>query len=82
MAARTRIDESPAKPKYRCQVKNWAEYDRVLVIRGNLTIWFDEASIAKNWTPRVRKFRHQSGDFRVGGNAAMRVCGRLFVKAL
>ena len=51
MAARTRIEESPAKPKYRYQVKNWAEYDRALVNRGNLTIWFDEASIAENWTP-------------------------------
>jgi len=51
MAARTRIDESPAKPKYRYQVKNWAEYDQALVNRGNLTIWFDEASIAENWTP-------------------------------
>lgn len=30
---------------------NWAEYDRALVNRGNLTIWFDEASIAKNRTP-------------------------------
>jgi len=32
-------------------VKNWAEYDRALVKRGDLTIWFDEASIAESWTP-------------------------------
>jgi hypothetical protein len=51
MAARTKIDESIGKPKYRYRVKNWAEYDRALVNRGNLTIWFDEASIAEKWTP-------------------------------
>ena len=51
MAARAKKDESVAKPKYRYQVKNWAEYDRALVNRGNLTIWFDEASIAASWTP-------------------------------
>ena len=46
MAAKTRIDDSPAKVKYRYRVKNWAEYDRALVNRGNLTIWFDEDSVA------------------------------------
>ncbi|MBI4740463.1 MAG: IS5 family transposase [Betaproteobacteria bacterium] len=30
---------------------NWADYDRALVNRGNLTIWFDEASIKDKWTP-------------------------------
>ncbi|WP_049770122.1 IS5 family transposase [Calditerrivibrio nitroreducens] len=51
MAARTKIDERRAKPKYCYREKNWAEYDRALVNRGNLTIGFDEASIAANWTP-------------------------------
>ena len=51
MAAKTKTDDSPAKAKYRYQVKNWEEYDRALVNRGNLTIWFDEASIAESWTP-------------------------------
>ncbi len=51
MAAVTKTDDSTAKPKYRYRVKNWADYDRALVNRGNLTIWFDEASIAQNWTP-------------------------------
>jgi hypothetical protein len=46
VAAKTRIDDSPAKAKYRYRVKNWAEYDRALVNRGNLTIWFDEDSVA------------------------------------
>ena len=45
------MDASTAQPKDRYQVKNWAEYDRALVNRGNLTIWFDEDSVAKTWTP-------------------------------
>ena len=36
-------------PEYR--VTNRSEYDRALVNRGNLTIWFDEASIRDQWTP-------------------------------
>ena len=51
MVAKAKIDDSPAKPKYRYRVTNWAEYDRALVNRGNLTIWFDEAGIAESWTP-------------------------------
>lgn len=51
MAARTQIDDRAAKPKYCYRVTNWAEYDRALVNRGNLTIWFDEPSIAESWTP-------------------------------
>jgi len=51
MAARVKADDSAAKAKYRYRVTNWAEYDRALVNRGNLTIWFDKARIAENWTP-------------------------------
>jgi hypothetical protein len=51
VAGKAKIDDSPAKAKYRYQVKNWAEYERALVNRGNLTIWFDEVSIAERWTP-------------------------------
>ena len=51
MAVRTKIDDSAAKPKFGYRVTNWAEYDRALVNRGKLTIWFDEASIVETWTP-------------------------------
>jgi hypothetical protein len=51
MAAQTKLDAGPAKVKTRYQVTNWADYDRALVNRGNLTIWFDEASLKDNWTP-------------------------------
>ena len=37
--------------KQRHRVTNWSEYDRALVNRGNLTIWFDDASIWDQWTP-------------------------------
>ena len=43
MAVQTKLDVGPAKVKDRYKVTNWADYDRALVNRGNLTIWFDEA---------------------------------------
>ena len=51
MAAKAKTDDSPAKVKYRYRVTNWAKYDRALVNRGNLTLWFDEESVAKTWIP-------------------------------
>lgn len=51
MAARVRTDQSEPRIKQQYRVRNWAEYDRALVSRGNLTIWFDEESIAQSWTP-------------------------------
>ena len=63
MAARTKRDDSLAKAKYRYQVKNWVEYDRALVNRGNLTIWFDEGSIAKIWTPPRPVGRGKPGSY-------------------
>jgi hypothetical protein len=40
--------------KQRYRVTNWSEYDRALVNRGNLTIWFDEASIRDSGRLRRR----------------------------
>jgi transposase len=51
MAARTKLDTVAEKPKHRYRVTNWAEYDRALVSRGSLTIWFDDASVKDSWTP-------------------------------
>jgi hypothetical protein len=53
MAARVKADDSAAKAKYRYRVTNWAEYDRALVNRGNLTIWFDKARIAENCAAEI-----------------------------
>ena len=39
--------ERAGKLKYR--VQNWSEYDRALVQRGNLTVWFDEDYVKANW---------------------------------
>ena len=71
MAAKTKIDESTAKAKYRYQVKNWSEYDRALVNRGNLTIWFDEASIAERWTPPRPVGRGKPGTY---SDVAIQTC--------
>jgi hypothetical protein len=37
--------ESTAKPKYR--IRNWSEYNKSLVQRGNITLWFSEEAIEK-----------------------------------
>ena len=37
------------KAKYR--VTNWPEYDRALVERGNIMIWFDDDFIQRHWIP-------------------------------
>jgi Transposase DDE domain len=71
MAAKTKTDDSPAKAKYRYRVKNWAEYDRALVNRGNLTIWFDEKSIAEDWTPPRPVGRGKPGSY---SDVAIQTC--------
>jgi len=41
--------EAGAKAKYR--VTNWRDYERALVERGSLTVWFDEAFLREHWRP-------------------------------
>jgi hypothetical protein len=43
------IASSGGKAKWR--VTNWPEYDRALVKRGDLTVWFDEEFVQKHWQP-------------------------------
>jgi hypothetical protein len=40
-----------ALPKVQSRVTNGSEYDRTLVRRGSLTIWFDEAFLQDRWRP-------------------------------
>ena len=40
---------APQKIQYR--VTNWPEYDRALVRRGSLMIWFDEEFLREHWRP-------------------------------
>jgi IS5 family transposase len=44
--------KSRVHPKYKTKyrVKNWAEYDRALVQRGDITLWISEEAIA-SWRP-------------------------------
>ena len=39
------------KAKYR--VTNWSAYDKALVKRGNVTLWFAEEVIVKHWKPEA-----------------------------
>lgn len=41
--------EPVKKEKYR--VTNWPEYDRALVRRGSLTVWFDDEFLRGHWRP-------------------------------
>ena len=66
MAVQTKLDVGPAKVKDRYKVTNWADYDRARVNRGNLTIWFDEASIQDNWTPPPPMGRGNPGRYSDG----------------
>jgi hypothetical protein len=38
---------------FRYEIRNWPEYDRALVRRGRLTLWFDETAIAA-WRDTAR----------------------------
>ena len=51
MAMRVKPDTGEVGVKQRYRVTNWSEYDRALVNRGNLTIWFDDESLRDQWTP-------------------------------
>lgn len=47
------LPENPApkvKDKYR--VTNWPEYDRALVQRGDITVWFEEDFLRQHWRGR------------------------------
>ncbi len=33
--------------KQRYNIRNWSDYNRALVKRGSLTLWFDEKSVKK-----------------------------------
>jgi len=47
-----RTKRSRIHPKYKTQyrVRNWAQYDRALAIRGDVTLWLTDAAVA-GWTP-------------------------------
>jgi len=54
MALRTDQKESKAKKKYK--VRNWKEYNRSLVNRGRITLWFEEDSI-RQWYNKQKSGR-------------------------
>jgi len=53
MAMRVKPDTGKVGLTQRYRVTNWSEYDRALVNPGNLTIWFDDASIRDQWTAQL-----------------------------
>ena len=77
MAARTKKDTDTDRPKYRYRVTNWAEYDRALVNRGSLTVWFDPDTIKESWTPPPPVGRGKPGLY---SDVAIQTC--LMIKTL
>jgi transposase len=77
MAARVKMDTQASTAKHRYQVRNWSEYDRALVNRGSLTVWFEEESIVKGWTPPPPKGRGKPGSY---SDLAIQTC--LTIKTL
>lgn len=77
MATRVKTDETASNPKYRYRVMNWAEYDRALVNRGSLTVWFDAATIKDAWTPAPPQGRGKPGLY---SDVAIQTC--LTIKTL
>lgn len=51
MSAQANRPTEAATEKVQYRVTNWPEYDRALVQRGSLTIWFDEAFLRERWRP-------------------------------
>jgi hypothetical protein len=43
-------DKALAKDKW--HITNWPEYDRSLVRRGSLTVWFDDEFVSTHWHPK------------------------------
>jgi hypothetical protein len=48
MSKSTSSETRSAKAKYK--ITNWPEYDRALVQRGDVTIWFGEEFLRENWS--------------------------------
>ena len=48
MSKLTLSETQSAKVKYK--ITNWPEYDRALVQRGDITIWFEEEFLRENWS--------------------------------
>jgi len=42
------VQNNNTKKKVRYKVKNWSEYNRSLIKRGNITLWFSD-EVAKGW---------------------------------
>jgi hypothetical protein len=48
--SKSKLPESQAfKAKDKYRVTNWPEYDRALVRRGDITVWFEEDFLRQHW---------------------------------
>jgi len=49
-------------PVFRYRIGNWRAYNRALINRGRLAVWFDEQEIAawRNTEPAAGRVHHES----------------------
>ena len=66
-----RKQKIPPQKKSKYRLRNWKEYNRSLVNRGSITVWFDEKAIQK-WYSTERS--HQPGHPDTYSDDAIR-CG-------
>lgn len=43
--------ECQRKPKQSYRVRNWHDYDRALVARGSVFLWFEDEELVRQWVP-------------------------------
>ena len=75
MATKKDMITSPPKSKYR--IRNWGEYNKSLVNRGNITFWFSDEAV-KNWASSCKT--NKPGRPHTYSDAAIR-CG-LIIKSV
>ncbi len=73
------------KEKITYKVKNWSEYNKSLIKRGNITVWFDDSCI-KKWTYKLSPERRrgkpsQYSDFAIECALTFRSLYRLPLRA-
>lgn len=49
MPNKTPSKNSPTTAKAKWKITNWPQYDRALVQRGSVTVWFEEDFLRKHW---------------------------------
>jgi hypothetical protein len=53
-AEHTIAKDNEAKPKQKYRVTNWSEYDKALVLRGDITVWLEKGFLLEHWLVKTK----------------------------